>query len=168
METRNFDKNASIVSGTKSVRNRRKDSGFTLVELITAVGIIGVLASISIQSFSVYKKNAYYSIATRTLGDARIAFSAAETGTEGDLPSLSTTISTGGETTGVADEILPGLIMPVGVSLNVSYNPSCDNAGCDVISLISAHCKGEAYTTWIRSGDYFDILVEKISGAGPC
>jgi prepilin-type N-terminal cleavage/methylation domain-containing protein len=45
----------------------RKDQGFTLVELLIVVAIIGILAAIAIPQFSKYRTNAYNSAAQSDL-----------------------------------------------------------------------------------------------------
>jgi type II secretory pathway pseudopilin PulG len=147
---------------------RNSQSGFTLIELFTAITTVGVLAGITIQSFSVYRKKAFYSVSTQTLYDARLAFGAAESDADSALPSIVSKIDMGGPTGGDDASVLPGLVLPQDVVVDLSHNPDCEDEGCDLIALTVAHCKAEEYSTWARSGVASELLVEKISGNGGC
>ena len=54
----------------------KRETGFTLIELMVAVAIIGVLASLGLTHFSVYQDNAFHTIAKAELHNARTALNA--------------------------------------------------------------------------------------------
>jgi len=77
----------------KKITKKRNQKGFTLVELLIVIAIIGILAAIAIPQFSQYRVRAYNAAA---LSDIKNAYTAGQayfgdnpTGTA-DLPALKT------------------------------------------------------------------------------
>lgn len=149
-------------------RTIRSQKGFTLIELLTVIGIIGILAGLSIVSFSVYRSKASYAVAFSQLKNVKTVMDA--TLVQPDMtfaPVPYTEITAVGPITDPAVVgLLPQVQMGQHLKLAVEFDPNCTDGSCNSEFLEVRHCKGEEYAQWIRAGDGVEQWVERIVGSG--
>lgn len=142
--------------------------GFTLIELLVIVSIIGLLAMLGITSFGVYRSDAAYSVASRTLRDARTTVEASLNNI--DTARLAVNFYQQGHPGPIADAaaaaLMPGMMIPRNIKLTASHDPDCDHAGCQAEFLQVNHCLGKKYIAWSRFGDGLEFMQEHIEGVG--
>lgn len=141
---------------------RNAQCGFTLIELLVVIGILGVLASLGLQSFSVYRANAAFATTQRTVSDAR-------TDAEGSLANPDILVASVASTTqkepgpladAAARAFLPATTVPRNIALTVSFDSGCLEAGCQSAQIQARHLYGRRYTQWTRFGDGVWTVIE--------
>jgi len=149
------------------MKHRYEESGFSLIELLTVIGTIGILAAIMTSGFSVYRASAAYAVASSAFHSARNALEVSLSDAD-NLPSpvgLETTSGPGGVAAPLRG-ILPGMQLPKQTKISMSYDPACITDSCTESQITVKHCQAREYVTWSRFGDGVEMLLQHVSGAG--
>ncbi len=156
-----------IVFFRTAMRQPHQQRGFTLIELLTVIGILGVLASLAITSFSMYRANAAYSVVQRTLQDARAGVESSLTNPDSLPPAVAVVNqqAPGALADASARTFLPATQIPRNISFTVSFDPGCQGGGCQSAFLEARHLYGKRYQQWVRFGDGLYVPVE-VAGDG--
>jgi prepilin-type N-terminal cleavage/methylation domain-containing protein len=142
--------------------NLLKQKGFTLIELITVIGIIGVLAAISLTGFILYRQNAAIAVLNRLSSDTTSDVEAAFAQGDVELPAVSdySQNEPGPISDSTARQILGAVVVPRQVTYNITVDPTCMDAGCIAANLSLYHEKSDRHVTTIRTGDGIWVSAE--------
>jgi prepilin-type N-terminal cleavage/methylation domain-containing protein len=155
----------------KAMKKRKMSSedGFTIIELITVIGILSVLAGISIQTFAVYREDAFYSNSETGLRNAKVALEAGLANEE-NLPENSilttATFAAGRVTQGSATLIAPGLNNNPNSYIYVYHNTGCNSEWCLTDWITARHCKSDQYVYYYRYANGFQRTIGNVDVGG--
>jgi len=149
------------------MHRRNRSKGFTVLELLVAVSIVGVLAGLAIQNFSLYRKRAYEAVAESLLGDTKKALEIGRTDIN-DRDAEQWYFAWSNVAGPVRDprghDFLPGLMNPRDTQLSAWYMPPCDNGEwgewCALEGATIRHCKAQKFYSWMKLRDGTETTVE--------
>ena len=146
---------------------RRNEEGFTLIELLTVIGILGILAWLSINSYHTYISSAGYAVAKESLKQAQTALEASFVVPDAVYPNVNFSQNSQGPLTDAsAAAVYPEFQVPRKVGVTLFHDGSCVVASCLAEQIEVRHCRGDKYLYWSRWGDGTEALVEDIPGNG--
>ena len=125
--------------------NMTKQKGFTLIELMIVVAIIGILAAIAIPQFSAYRVKAFNSAAESDLRNLMTAEEATYADAQAYFPKNSSTVSGLGSSTLPAttfNSTTTGTLTGAKVSNNVGFAITTANSAANY-SIFTGHSKGD-------------------------
>jgi prepilin-type N-terminal cleavage/methylation domain-containing protein len=124
--------------------NMTKQKGFTLIELMIVVAIIGILAAIAIPQFSAYRVKAFNSAAESDLRNLMTAEEATYADAQQYFPINSSTVTgTGGSTTASTfSSATLGTLTGAKVSNQVGFAISTANSAANY-AIFTGHSKGD-------------------------
>jgi len=148
-----------------TIRGRKNAAqGFTMIELLISIAIIGILASLALTSFTIYRQDAEYSKAEADLRNSRTAM---EAGSQdlADGYSLALTYSdvVGGVLVDPLAEVMPQGATSKDVRLGASYE-SCDGGAPGDLNqyIIASSCKANKSISYSRFCNGIEVLVSEL------
>ncbi|NMC64125.1 MAG: type II secretion system protein [SAR324 cluster bacterium] len=156
----------------KKTTNRQdmthSEQGFTLIELMVIVMLIGILSYLSLVAFELYRANAAYASVESTLHSATVAAEASQSDPNNLPPPLGwyMQMGPGAITDPAAASYLVGLKLPRQTRIVASYDPNCVDAGCLSDFVEIWHCLANETAFWVRWGDGFSWTFRNVPGGG--
>ena len=125
-----------------------KNRGFSLIELLVTVAIVGILASIAVAEFNIYRRTANDTLAINALHNAVLSFEAGYidspwskvgVGNRSVFIGVDGSNSASDSNSYTYQQIMPGYVPQLGVSLYISR---INNTTIPNIYALSIHCMG--------------------------
>ena len=153
----------------RSFRGESAEAGFTLIELLVVMAVIGILSGLALQSFYIYRYNAYHGVALATFGQARTALEAGKADTEDFNAPLAVDQTTAGPATqGDGRDLVPGLVLPPHFHIYASHDPTCTSGACMVDYVAARHCLVHKKAVYFRVNGLPGVTMLNVTEPGDC
>ena len=152
-----------------SPAKRRLAKGFTLVELLVTIGIVGVISLLALQGMFIYRDNAYHGVAMDMMAQTRVALEAGKI--DGESWSSVLTFdqtSAGTASNGDGSTLLPGFSLPGDIRIYIRHDPACSTQLCIEDSLLVRHCKVDKQITVIGTYGGIGTYNDNVAASGSC
>ena len=134
------------------IHSSSEQGGFTLLELLMSLVIIGILATLFTIAAGIYRSKAYYAISEQMLQQAKVALEAGMAETEGAPSSfMSIWQNTPGPITDFYTEnVALGFVNPDNAVIYIDHLDTCSTDWCLVNWIRARHCDSNEYVYWYR------------------
>ncbi len=148
----------------------RRESGFTLVEMLITCAILLILGALALSAFTIYKREAYMKSSAQLMGQARTALEAGKQDSESFPASLMTVDqSTAGPISSATGSLLmPGFIVTQDYRLFVNHDPTCSADACLEDYIEVKHCSTDGKTVYWRTYGGIEFLNLNAADSSGC
>ncbi len=148
------------------------EAGFTLIELLYTMSIVGILSSMAMASFYVYREDVEYHKAEYDLRNARTALEVGDhEAPAGYVLPMTDTGTTGGPVMGALADILPGAVTSPDVLLGVQYEACANRSPANWTinqMLLSRPCKADRYTSYLKHCNGVEVIQRNLAQGDVC
>lgn len=142
--------------------------GFTLVELLWSMAIMGILGAMSVMSYVTYMRNAESTKAMVTLKQAVTALEAGMDDLDQSVAVVGVSGSHGEPLVGPMRDALPGMNISDGVQLNITMFPCGLAQQKMMVMMWSYACVPDTYSFFMKTCNDHQIMSHRTGVASVC